>query len=219
MKSPIMVENVRKEPSKYTILVVDDEEAIRKLIVTLLSGLGHSSVTANDGVDALDKMKRNKIDAVVTDVKMPNMDGITLTNKIAIQYPELPIMVMTGFEEDDTYGLAICTGAQDFIRKPFSLDEFSIRLDKMINDSEAQRRMKREKDVDKDIREFTNELELPSQIERKKDVDKYFQEFINGLEPLKQVMREKGLLDDGTRELLDELDARLKKILNLPKEK
>ncbi|MGO8988783.1 MAG: response regulator [bacterium] len=182
-----MVENIRMQPSKYTILVVDDEELLRNLIVTFLSKLGHSCVTAIDGVDALDKMKGNKIDAVVTDIKMPHMDGITLTSKVSIQYPELPIMIMTAFEEEDTAGLAVCVGARDFIRKPFSLNEFSVRLHKMINDSEAQRRMKREKDVDKGIQEFTNELELPKQMKREKGVD------------------------DGMRELLDELQASLKK--------
>ena len=183
-----MVEDVTMKPSKYTILVVDDEELLRNLIVTFLSKLGHSCVTAIDGVDALDKIKGNKIDAVVTDIRMPNMDGITLTSKISIQYPGLPVMIMTAFDEGDTAGLAITAGARDFIKKPFSLNEFSVRLHKMINDSEAQRRMKGEKDVDKDIQEFMNELEPP-----------------------KQMKREKGA-DDGMRELLDELDANLKKI-------
>ena len=211
MEYPIMVEDRRTKPRKYTILVVDDQESLRNLIVTFLSKLGHSCVTAIDGVDALDKMKGNKIDAVVTDIKMPNMDGITLTSKISIQYPELPIMIMTAFEEEDTAGLAISVGARDFIKKPFSLNEFSIRLHKMINDSEAQKRMKRGKDVDKDIQEFTNELEPPKQMKEETDVDKFIQEFMNELEPPKQMKREEGV-DDGMRELLDELDANLKKI-------
>ncbi len=206
-----MVEDRRMEPSKYTILVVDDEERLRNLIVTFLSKLGHSCVTAIDGVDALDKIKGNKIDAVVTDVKMPNMDGITLTSKISIQYPGLPVMIMTAFEEGDTAGLAICAGARDFIKKPFSLNEFSIRLHKMINDSEAERRMKREKDIDKDIQGSTNELEPPKQTKREEDVDEFIQEFINELEPPKQMKREKGV-DDGMQKLLDELEASLKKI-------
>ena len=210
-----MVEDRRMEPSKYTILVVDDEERLRNLIVTFLSKLGHSSVTAIDGVDALDKIKGNKIDAVVTDVKMPNMDGITLTSKISIQYPGLPVMIMTAFEEGDTAGLAICAGARDFIKKPFSLNEFSIRLHKMINDSEAERRMKREKDVDKDIQGSTNELEPPKQTKREKDADEFIQQFINELEPPKQMKREKGV-DDGMRKLLDELEASLEKIWTPP---
>ena len=206
-----MVEDRRKKPRKYTILVVDDEESLRNLIVTFLSKLGHSCVTAIDGVDALHKMKGNKIDAVVSDIKMPNMDGITLTSEISTQYPELPIMIMTAFEKEDTAGLAICAGARDFIKKPFSLNEFSVRLHKMINDSEAQKRMKREKDVDKDIQEFTNEVEPPKQMKRETDVDKFIREFMNEVEPPKQMKREKGV-DDGMRELLDELDASLKKI-------
>jgi CheY-like chemotaxis protein len=202
---------VTTKSSKYTILVVDDEKLLRDLIATFLSKLGHSCVTATDGVDALDKIKGNKIDVVLTDIKMPNMDGITLTSKISIQYPELPIMIMTAFEEEDTAGLAICAGARDFIKKPFSLNEFSVRLHKMINDSEAQRRMKRERGVDKDTRAFTNELEPPKQMKKEKDVDKVVQEFINELEPPNQMEKE-AEVDDDMRKALDELEATLKKI-------
>jgi DNA-binding NtrC family response regulator len=210
MEHPLMVEDRRMKPRKYTILVVDDQESLRNLIVTFLSKLGHSCVTAIDGVDALDKMKGNKIDAVVSDIKMPNMDGITLTSEVSIQYPGLPIMIMTAFEKEDTAGLAICAGARDFIKKPFSLNEFSVRLHKMINDSEAQKRMKREKEVDKDIQEFANDLESPKQMKGETDVDKFIQEFMNEVEPPKQMKGEKGV-DDGMRQLLDELDASLKK--------
>ena len=213
MEHPLMVEDRRMKPSKYTILVVDDQELLRNMIVTFLSKLGHSCVTAIDGVDALDKMKGDKIDAVVTDKRMPNMDGITLASKISMQYPDLPIMIMTAFDEEDTAGLAICAGARDFIKKPFSLNEFSVRLHKMINDSEAQRRMKSEKDIDKNIQESINEVEPPKRMKSEKDIDidKDIQEFINGLVPPKQMKMEKGV-DDGMREFLDELEASLKKV-------
>ena len=154
-----MAENVETESSKYTILVVDDEELIRNLIVTFLSKLGHSCLTAIDGVDALDKMKENKIDVVITDIKMPNMDGITLTSEILTQYPDLPIMVMTAFEQEYSAGIAISAGAREFIKKPFSLEEFAIRLHKMINDSQTLRRPKSKKDVDEDMQDLMNELE------------------------------------------------------------
>jgi CheY-like chemotaxis protein len=159
MGDTLMAENLRTSASLYTILVVDDEELIRNLLVTFLSKLGHSCVIAIDGVDALDKMKRNKIDVVITDIKMPNMDGIILTNKISLQYPELPIMVMTAFDEEYSAGVAISAGAREFIKKPFSLDEFAIRLHKMINDSEALRRLKAEKNGDKDMQDLIDELE------------------------------------------------------------
>jgi DNA-binding NtrC family response regulator len=147
------------ESSQYTILVVDDEESIRNIIVTLLSKLGHSCVTAINGVDALDKMKGNKVDAVVTDIKMPEMDGITLASEILNQYPGLPIMVMTAFGEEYSAGVAISAGAREFIKKPFSLDEFGIRLNKMINDSETLRRRESEENGDGDIHDLMDELE------------------------------------------------------------
>jgi CheY-like chemotaxis protein len=159
MEGAPMVENPRTKPSRYTILVVDDEELIRNLVVTFLSKLGHSCLTAVDGVDALDKMKGNKIDAVITDIKMPNMDGITLTSEILTQYPDLPILVMTAFEQEYSAGIAISAGAREFIKKPFSLDEFAIRLHKMINDSETLRQLKNEKNVDQDMQGLMKKLE------------------------------------------------------------
>ena len=158
MKRPPLVENPT-ESSKYTILVVDDEEVMRNLVVTFLSKLGHLCLTAINGVDALDKMEGNKVDAVVTDIKMPEMDGMTLTSEILNQYPGLPIMVMTAFDEEYSAGVAIFAGAREFIKKPFSLDEFAIRLHKMINDSDSLRRLKGEKNVDKDMQDLMNELE------------------------------------------------------------
>jgi len=154
-----MAKNPNTKSSKYTILVVEDEELTRNMVVTFLSTLGHLCLTAVDGVDALEKMKENKINAVVTDIKMPNMDGITLTNEISMQYPGVPVMVMTAFEEEYSAGIAISVGAREFIKKPFSLDEFAIRLHKMINDSEALKRLKSPKGADEDMQDLMNELE------------------------------------------------------------
>jgi DNA-binding response OmpR family regulator len=144
---------------KYTILVVDDEESIRHLVVSYLSKLGHSCLTAVDGVDTLDKIKENKIDAVITDIKLPNMDGMTLIGEISRQYPGLPVMVMTAFDEEYSEGTVISVGAREFLKKPFTLDEFAVRLNKMINDSEIMKRMKTEKAADEDLRNLLEELE------------------------------------------------------------
>lgn len=144
---------------QYTILVVDDEELIRNLVVTFLSKMGHACITAVDGVDALEKIKGNPIDAIITDIKMPNMDGIILTREISRQFPDLPVMVMTAFDEEYSAGVAISVGAREFIKKPFSLDEFAIRLHKMINESKTIKQMKIEKPVDENIEDLMDELE------------------------------------------------------------
>jgi DNA-binding NtrC family response regulator len=113
---------------------------------------------------------------------MPNMDGIALTSEIVTQYPDLPIMVMTAFGQEYSAGLAISTGARDFIKKPFSLDEFAIRLHKMINDSETLRNLKSGKKGAPDIQDFMDELEPPKQMKREKGVDDGIQEFLDNLE-------------------------------------
>jgi len=156
---PLKADNLMAESAQYTILVVDDEELVRNLVVTLLSKLGHSCITAADGVDALERMKGNKIDAVITDIRMPNMDGVALTIEILKRYPGLPIMVMTAFDEEYSAGGAISAGAREFIGKPFSPEEFSVQLQNMINDSETIKRLKSEKMVDENVQDLMKELE------------------------------------------------------------
>ena len=146
------------ESIKYGVLVVDDEEPIRNLVVTFLTRLGHWCVKATDGVDALVKMKKNKIDAIITDIKMPKMDGIKLTEEILKQYPGLPIMVMTGFAEENTAESAISAGAWEFIQKPFSAEELTIRLNKMVKASQTIRQVK-DDGGEEDIRDLLGDLE------------------------------------------------------------
>jgi CheY-like chemotaxis protein len=122
--------------SQYKVLVVDDEEPIRTFIVTLLSKKGHRCVTAMDGAEALDKMNSDRFDAVITDIVIGKVDGLTLTKEILRRYPGLPIMIMTGYTDDYSVEEAIEAGAQEFIKKPFSITEFDLRFRKMMRDNE-----------------------------------------------------------------------------------
>ena len=126
------------EFTHYKILVVDDEEPMRKLIVSLLSPKGHQCVTANNGREALDKFMETKFDALITDIVMPEMDGITLTEELSKHYQNLPVMVMTGYTEEYSAETAIASGAREFINKPFSISEFLIRFDKMMRDHKGE---------------------------------------------------------------------------------
>jgi two-component system, OmpR family, response regulator ResD len=119
---------------RYNVLVVDDEEAVRRLVVTLLSQRGHQCFQAADGADALNRAAANKFDAVVTDIVMPQMDGIALTKELLKRNPKLPIMVMTGHEFSSV--TAVAAGAKEFIKKPFSPTEFALRFQKMMSDYE-----------------------------------------------------------------------------------
>ena len=112
---------------------MDDEEDLRKLLVNLLSQQGHHCLQATDGADALDKVLRNRFDAIITDIVMPNMDGIALTKELLKRFPKLPIMVMTGHDNEFLSVAAMASGAREFVKKPFSLTEFATRFDKMMN--------------------------------------------------------------------------------------
>jgi len=125
-----------KEVFNIQILVVDDEEPIRKLISTLLSTQGYQCITASNGSEALNKILQNTFGAVITDIVMPEMDGITLIKKLLSLYPNLPIMVITGFSQEYPTESALSVGARDFISKPFSNDEFILRFKKMMSDHE-----------------------------------------------------------------------------------
>lgn len=127
-------EDQEKKSSKCRVLVVDDQEQMRNLVVALLSEQGHQCITAGNGSEALNKINQNKFDAVITDIVMPQMDGIALTKELLTLYPNLPIMVITGYSKEYPTELAITAGARDFIGKPFSIDEFILRFNKMMGD-------------------------------------------------------------------------------------
>jgi DNA-binding NtrC family response regulator len=106
----------------------------------VLSKQGQNCQTAKDGLEALEKIKNDSFDAVVTDIVMPHMDGITLTKEMVKLYPDLPILIITGHAEEYSAKSAIAAGAREFIKKPFSITELDLRFHKMMRDHETLRR-------------------------------------------------------------------------------
>ncbi len=127
-------EGQKEKSSKYKVLVVDDEEPLRNLMVAFLSKRGHQCVTASSGTEALNKIHQNKFDAVITDIVMPQMNGIMLTKELLSLYPKLPVMIVTGNSKEYPAELALGAGARDFIEKPFSYGELILRFNKMMSD-------------------------------------------------------------------------------------
>ena len=122
------------ESSRYKILIVDDEPSITALLDSFLGSQGHLCETATDGKAALERVSQNHFDVVITDILMPEMDGITLTRKLSKQFPNLFIMVMTGYYDENSMERAIAAGAHEFIKKPFTLEEFDMRFQRMIRE-------------------------------------------------------------------------------------
>jgi signal transduction histidine kinase/CheY-like chemotaxis protein len=111
----------RNQPVK--ILVVDDEEIMLKLACDALRSQGHQVIGSSGALEALDKLKNEKFDFILTDIKMPEMDGMELIQSAHKMDPSMGAIFMTGYASLDTAKRAIQEGAYDYILKPFDLQE------------------------------------------------------------------------------------------------
>jgi putative two-component system response regulator len=103
---------------KHSVLVVDDDQQVLTLIPLILGAQGYNVMTAKNAEEALDRMESAEPDIVLTDIRMPGMDGIELAGKIHVRYPEIPVLIMTAYAELKVAVNAIKRGAFDFIIKP-----------------------------------------------------------------------------------------------------
>lgn len=109
------------------ILVVDDEEKIRKMVCDYLNAMGFETVTAKDGVEAVSTFVKEQPDLIIMDVMMPGIDGIDSTRRIR-EKSNVPIIMLTAKAEEGDKLLGLEMGADDYIVKPFSLKELAARV-------------------------------------------------------------------------------------------
>ncbi len=117
---------------KERCLIVDDENSIRETLVESLQLLEFQAHAALDAQKALDELKKKNCTFLITDMKMPGMDGLELIKKARAQYPEICIIAMTGHAKGYKYIDVINAGATDFINKPFSTDELEAKIKRAI---------------------------------------------------------------------------------------
>ncbi len=116
-----------------TILIVDDEKHYRLVLSEVLQEEGYDSFTAGSGMEALDILKSQIIDLVLTDVKMPGMSGIDLLENIKEINPDLPVIIMTAFGSVEKAVEAMQKGAYTFILKPFENEALIAHIEKSIS--------------------------------------------------------------------------------------
>ncbi len=105
------------------ILIAEDDEAVRGLVTRALEEDGHDTTATSDGAQALDELARNKggFDLLLTDIKMPVMDGIALSLAAARDYPDVVILLMTGYADQRERAYGLNALIHDVIAKPLSL--------------------------------------------------------------------------------------------------
>lgn len=118
---------------KRSILIVDDEKNIRSGLAMAMELEGYESLTAEDGSAAWALMGKKNVDLVITDLRMPNLSGEQLLQKIASAYPRLPVIILTGHGTIETAVEAMRKGAIDFFTKPVELDRLSLVVKKALS--------------------------------------------------------------------------------------
>ncbi len=110
----------------YKILITDDDANLRDLLTEAVRSWGCQADSASDGEEAIEKLKAERFDMVITDLMMPGMDGIELLKRVAAFDKDVLVVIITGYAAIETALKAIREGAYDYIAKPFRLDELRI---------------------------------------------------------------------------------------------
>ena len=124
--------------SGVKVLVVDDEDVIRRGICRVMEGRGYQAEAAESGYGAVEKLQKTPFSIVITDLKMPGMDGIEVLKAIKILQPEVPVIIITGYSTVDTAVEAMKNGAFDYIAKPFTPDQMIEMVEKALEQKTVQ---------------------------------------------------------------------------------
>jgi len=114
------------------LLIADDERSMRELLDLVFKREGHQVTVASNGREALEAMQKSSFDLIITDVKMPDLTGTELLRAVREQSPETMVIMMTAFATINSAREAFKLGADDFIQKPFDVDEFKLIVRKAI---------------------------------------------------------------------------------------
>jgi len=114
------------------ILVTDDEDSVREFVERALNYAGYAVTTAVNGQHALEKLQEQKFDLLLTDIVMPELDGIALALKATKDYPDMKILMMSGYANQRQRAHNLDVLAHEVISKPFTLDEITSKIEKTL---------------------------------------------------------------------------------------
>lgn len=115
------------------ILIVDDNPHMCNLLVDILELFNCQGIKAKDGEEALSLLKKENVELVITDLKMPNLGGMDLLKSIKEEDPSLPVVVITAFGKADTQKDVMAARADGYLAKPFKVNEIEDLLKRLLN--------------------------------------------------------------------------------------
>ena len=123
--------------NKLQVLVIDDDEVVGRSFDRVLSDKGYEVSTVLSGEAALDTIEESNFDVVFTDIKMPGIDGLEVTERIKERCPWTPVVVITGYGTEENEAKAAVLGASGFVRKPLTPEMIESITLKAVNESEV----------------------------------------------------------------------------------
>lgn len=121
--------------TKATILVVEDEENLHEALKLNLEIEGYEVVSAFTGNEALQKINNEYFDLIIMDIMLPDVDGISITETIRVSNNEVPVLILSAKNASADRVTGLKKGADDYLTKPFNLEELLLRVDKLIEKS------------------------------------------------------------------------------------
>ncbi len=124
------------------VLVVDDDPAILDVLGQYMKLIGLDTVCATSGEEAMSAFSKDHFDIVVSDIKMANMDGLTLLGEIKRIDPDILFIVITGYPSIETVLEAMKKGAVDYLVKPFQFDEIKLKIERALVEKDMNKQLK-----------------------------------------------------------------------------
>jgi len=125
------------------VLVVDDEEIVREPVAAMLRHLNFRVHSSPSGKEALEKFRKEPYTFLLTDIRMPEMDGLELIKRIKENYPDVCSIAMTGYSMEYNYVEVINAGAADFINKPFRIEELEAKVKRAVIERNIRKELSR----------------------------------------------------------------------------
>ncbi|MFP4672359.1 MAG: HD domain-containing phosphohydrolase [Desulfohalobiaceae bacterium] len=163
------------EQNKAKILVADDENSLREICAEALQGAGYQVLQATDGQKALEILQQEQVDLVLSDMRMPKLDGLQLLERIVDQGFDVDFVVMTGFGTIETAVEIMKKGALDYLPKPFDINHLMLKVEKALE----HRKQRQER---QQLNNLVGVLKLSQDLNRQLDVNTLLNEFIFHLE-------------------------------------
>ncbi len=124
--------------AKGSVLIADDEESVRNLLRRVLTKMHYVVTTASNGEEVLTKVNVQNFDLLIMDIRMPKLDGMEAFKVLRLNYPSLPIIMMTAFGTVETTLEAMRLGAFDYLTKPFDIPDVKTLVEKVFSSRQVQ---------------------------------------------------------------------------------